>query len=340
MAQDVASGETDALSAADTSTGPKLLPPGPDVELATNKGYLGAALSIIQTAQKTLDITVFVSDPESSYLSTLVANLKTTAARGVKIRVIFDDEDTVQAENAAIIADLKSAGIDAKLDGVPKKRTHVKMMLSEQGLLVGSTNWSQSSMYNNNEANVLVRDPAARTAAAKYFTALWNSPSKSAGSNPPAGSDPAFYSDGEYQSVVQPLIKAAKKRIVMVTYSLNSGYTNAKAVLADVKAAKARGVDVRVLLDASDFPGSDSSMNNAAGTYLKSLGVTVRNDPLTTITHAKFMVIDDTVVLGSNNWGYGGFEDYHEAGIRSTLASLVTATMAYFEKIWATGTAI
>ena len=333
----VAAGTDATTTPDDVQTTPKPLPAGPAVELVTNKNYLGAALQVIQTAQKTLDITEFETTAGSTYLDTIVGNLKSAAARGVKVRVLMDDEI---ANNAKVVADLKSAGIDAKLDGVPNKRTHVKLLLSEQGLVVGSTNWSQSSMYYNNEANVLVRDPGARTAAGSYFAALWANPSKSAGTSVKAGVDPAFYSDGNYQGVVQPLLQAAKKRILLVTYSMNTDDKNVQTVLADVKAAKARGVDVRVLLDTSTDSGADPSVNTDAGTYLKGLGATVRNDPSTTITHAKFIVIDDTVVLGSNNWGYGGFLNYHEAGIRSSLASLVTATVAYFEKLWATGTAI
>ena len=64
------------------------------------------------------------------------------------------------------------------------------------------------------------------------------------------------------------------------------------------------------------------------------------NDPSAVITHAKFLVVDDVVVLGSNNWGHGGFFSYHEAGVKTAFADAVAAVAAYFEKLWAVSTPV
>jgi phosphatidylserine/phosphatidylglycerophosphate/cardiolipin synthase-like enzyme len=318
-----------------TTTG--TLPPGPVLELKANKDYMGGALAVIQTAQKQLDITEFETTPGSSYLAILVGQIKAAQARGVQVRVLMDDEIP---NNAAVVADLKSGGVNAKLDS-NKVRTHVKLIRSEQGLMVGSTNWSQSSLFYNNETNFLVRDAAANATMASYFQALWDKPTTM--TKVATGNDPnvAMYSDGGYKGVVQPLIQAAKSRILLCTYGMNTDDKDVQAVLADVGAAVKRGVQVRVVLDVSpaDY-GGDPTINADAGVYLKKLGADVRNDPGTVITHAKFLVVDDTAVLGSNNWGHGGFFSYHEAGVKTQFAAAVAALVAYFEKQWATGTGV
>ena len=310
---------------------------GPVLELKANKDYMGGALAVIQTAHAQLDVTAYETTASSSYLAILVGALKEAQARGVQVRVLMDDEI---ANNALVVADLKTAGIDAKLDS-PKVRTHVKLIRSEQGFIVGSTNWSQSSLFYNNETNFLVRDAAANAVMAGYFQALWTAPTTM--KKVATSSDPnvAMYTEGSYKALVQPLIQAAKTRILLCTYAMNTDDSDVQAVLADVAAAVKRGVPVRAVLDLSPASdGGDPTINADAGTYLKNLGVQVRNDPSTVITHAKFIVIDGAVLLGSNNWGYGGFVSYHEAGVKTQFAAAVTAVVAYFEQLWAISTAI
>lgn len=312
------------------------LPAGPVLELKANGDYLGGALAVIQTAHTQLDITQFETT-NGSYLDILLGAVKEAQHRGVQVRVLLDDEI---ANNLAVVNLLKAAGVQAKLDS-PKLRTHIKLIRSEQGFVLGSTNWSQSSMQYNNETNFLVRDVNANAVTAKYFTTLWTDSSKPVAATTSSDKNVAIYADGGYQTVVQPLVKAAKTRILLCTYGMNTDDSRVKAVLADVQAAVKRGVQVQAVLDQSpaDF-GGDPSVNADAGKYLKTLGIDVRNDSQSVITHAKFIVIDDTVVLGSNNWGYGGFVGYHEAGVRSSFPDAVTAVVTYFSKLWASATPI
>ena len=343
-ALDTATAAEDAGTAADTAAAAGAdvaavafeLPPGPVVELRANKDYVGAALAVIQSAKSQLDITAFETS-NGSYLATILGAIKAAAARGVQVRVLLDDEIP---NNATVMAELRAAAVDAKLDGA-KVRTHVKLMRSEQGFVVGSTNLSQSSLQYNNETNFLVRDATANALMAQYFAALWKSPTTLKKVATAADPNVAVYSDGGYRGVVQPLIQAAQTRILLCTYGMNTDDKDVQAVLADVGAAVKRGVQVRAVLDQSpaDF-GGDPTINADAGKYLKTLGVSVRVDANTVITHAKFIVVDGTVVLGSNNWGYGGFNGYHEAGVRTSLGSAVAAVVAYWDKLWAASTAL
>jgi hypothetical protein len=49
------------------------------------------------------------------------------------------------------------------------------------------------------------------------------------------------------------------------------------------------------------------------------------------------LVADGVLVLGSNNWGYGGFQSYHEVGIKTSEVKVVQGIVDYFDKIWALG---
>jgi phosphatidylserine/phosphatidylglycerophosphate/cardiolipin synthase-like enzyme len=106
-------------------------------------------------------------------------------------------------------------------------------------------------------------------------------------------------------------------------------------LLAD---AEARGVDVRVLLEKSSFDEGLNGMNANARSYLGARNVEARFDGANTITHAKVVLADDSVVIGTNNWGYGGFEDNHEAGVITTDPATVGKIASYFEGLWVSAT--
>lgn len=347
-AQDLAAPED--VAAAETAAPAAIpLPDGPAIEAVLNQDYLTRALQVIQSAETRLDIVQFEA-ASSSILDILIGAVIQTAQRGVPVRVLLDDEIS---DNKTTLARLQQAGIAAKLDNT-KTRTHTKLVLADHGFIAGSTNWSQTSITKNNEANVLVRDPTAITAMGKYASALWDHPSSYAKIPTSTSQVVALYGDGDgkstssYQPVVMPLLKAAKSRIWLCVYSLNvsASEVSAKssavgATVAEIQAAVGRGVDVRVILDQSSFSTPESGQVNAAsGALVKSYGAQVRMDPMDTITHAKFIVIDDALVLGSNNWGYMGFVDDHEVGVRTHDKATVAALAAFFDKIWAKSTAL
>ena len=318
---------------------PKLLPAGDPVEVVVNNDYLSKALAVIQTAQKRLDIVQFEAKG-GDIIEILVGAVLNAHARGVVVRVLLDDEIE---SNKTLIEKFKAAGMQAKLD-VSSVRTHAKLISSEQAFLLGSTNWSQTSITLNNEANVLVRDDKSRDTLGKWFDALWTSTSKPVKVALSTSKVAAVYSDTGYEAVVGPLLDKAAKRIQLVVYQMNSDTSDPTSpvakTLARLKAAAKRGVQVQVILDLSGaWSEQGNVLNKEAAALLASYGADVRFDPVDKITHAKFILIDDTFVLGTNNWGYGGFMLYHEAGLRSSEAKPLATLGAYFDKIWATSKA-
>ena len=314
------------------------LPPGDPVQWVANTQYFPKARDVILTAQTKLRIVQFEL-AKGDTVGLLVAAIIKAKQRGVDVKVLLDDEVTY---NADVVAQLKAAGVVAKLDG-PKLRTHAKVVASEQGALIGSTNWSATSMTKNNETNLLLRDPAAVTAVHAWVDKLYGNPTVSVPMPKASSKLVTLYADGGYFGVAAPLVDAAKQRILLCTYGMNIDQNSATAEVTQLAQklgkAVARGVDVQVLLDQSADPteiGND--INAASGSYLAKLGCKVRNDPGTVTTHAKFLIVDDALVLGSNNWGYGGFAGYHEIGAKTLETAPVQAAADYFGKIWLVST--
>lgn len=342
-APDLSAG-TDASTPADTGAKPdaappaSTLPPGDPVEVVNDQAYLPRARDVIQTAQKRLRIVQFETGPGSQVELLIAATIK-AHQRGVDVQVLLDDEVD---DNPKAIAQLKAAGVKASLD-TKKIRTHAKVVASEQGFVIGSTNWSYTSMFLNNETNVLVRDPKAIAALNGWLDKIFANPGTNTGipvpsvtSNPVA----APYGDGDYDYVVNSLIDKAKTRILLVTYGMNYDPANVDSpvtgTLAKVKKAIGRGVQVRAVMDQSgDWAEDTNEINMASAKHLVGLGVDVRFETPDKITHAKFLIVDDTLVVGSNNWGYGGFESYHEVGLRTLQPKPVAAFVTYFDKLWA-----
>ncbi|MBI4017764.1 MAG: phospholipase, partial [Candidatus Aenigmarchaeota archaeon] len=66
---------------------------------------------------------------------------------------------------------LRARGIDARLDGADVT-THAKVLVADDYVLIGSTNWSFTSFEKNHEANVLVRSRELAEEMEDYFDSL------------------------------------------------------------------------------------------------------------------------------------------------------------------------
>jgi phosphatidylserine/phosphatidylglycerophosphate/cardiolipin synthase-like enzyme len=219
-------------------------------------------------------------------------------------------------------------------------------MASEQAFIVGSTNWSDSSILYNHETDVLVRHEGCRKSMGQYIDALWANSTKAATLKLLTDKTCAMYADGGYSSTIKPLLEGAKKEILLITYGMSLDFvkypsTDPQVSAKRLAAAAKKGVKVRVLLEKNDGTGDTgeglNDLNDEAAVWLASQGIEVRFDTPSVITHAKVLVVDGTLVLGTNNWGYSGFVKDHECGVRTSDDATVEAMRTYFEARWSTG---
>ena len=97
--------------------------------------------------------------------------------RGVEIRVLLDKSDwnpSIEKDNKGMIEYLKKGGIEAKFDS-GKKTLHVKLIIIDDSVIIGSTNLGFSALERNNEASVLIRNKESAEYYRAYFEDLWNS---------------------------------------------------------------------------------------------------------------------------------------------------------------------
>jgi phosphatidylserine/phosphatidylglycerophosphate/cardiolipin synthase-like enzyme len=93
-------------------------------------------------------------------------------------------------------------------------------------------------------------------------------------------------------------IDGARASILVQAYSFTS-----TPILAALKRARMRGIDVKVIVDKTSAAKSRSGSRYSAATYLTNAGIPVWVDTKVAIAHNKVIVVDhDIVITGSFNF--------------------------------------
>ncbi|MCK4233227.1 hypothetical protein KAX75_02280 [candidate division WOR-3 bacterium] len=99
--------------------------------------------------------------------------------------------------------------------------------------------------------------------------------------------------------------------------------------------ANLRGVEVKVLLEKSDYNSSLNALNESTYIYLDSMGVDVRFDPVSVTTHSKLVIVDDKIAfVGSSNWSRSALEENNEVNVKIKEEMVVSELDSYFQRIW------
>jgi phosphatidylserine/phosphatidylglycerophosphate/cardiolipin synthase-like enzyme len=168
------------------------------------------------------------------------------------------------------------------------------------------------------------------------------------------GEKPAEIKDGsnliagsEYAEKVLALLKNAKKRIYVSMYVMR--YSQSRAYSIENIYIKAlidrykRGVDVKVILDAShewskkrhSLSGPRSDKNDNAYNALKKAGVPVVYDSMDQTMHAKTIVIDEELcIIGSTNWSYSALKKNVEFSVLIKSKSQTEKMAQHFKRLW------
>jgi len=145
-----------------------------DIVDISGKKYFSAVSEAITKAEKSINVVMFavessLSRPDSKP-NKLINALIEAKNRGVDVEVILDQNvDFVQRRHASdwetkikntrAYKRLKEAGIKVYYDE-PARYTHAKAVIIDKKIVIlGSTNWTESSFDNNIEASVLINSP-------------------------------------------------------------------------------------------------------------------------------------------------------------------------------------
>ncbi len=317
--------------------------PGPDdpnAELVCDDAYLGAVRDLIEGATETLVVAQFELFPGAP-TDEIVALLIAAAERGVAVRVLLDDEID---DNIDGVARLDAGGVDARLDDLPETTLHAKMLAADGAVaILGSTNWSTSSIERNHECNLLVRNGPPPAYAQAWFDEVWQNVAWRGAPNVDQSGSPHVRTvvEGEILARLLDKLSQAGRRVDFTMYAtyLQPGNMSAPAMqlfgaLAD---AAARGVTVRGVAELSDWQLDNNERNTEAVNWLEDRGVDMRWERPDRITHAKTFLIDDGLQVQSANISTSGFERNHEVGVWTDLAAPVADFEQWFDALWAEG---
>jgi len=151
--------------------------------------------------------------------------------------------------------------------------------------------------------------------------------------------------DAQYFEVAKKLIQEAKHSIQVMMFEM--GYydrypnTPSNLLIKELMNATKRGVKVEVILEVKEGEDRTTKRNRHTGKILSEGGVEVIYDPLFKTTHAKFIVVDGRLtLLGSTNWTYYALTSNNEASVLVRSKEVGQATMDYFNRVKATGSAL
>ncbi len=310
------------------------------LEPVVNKAYEGRVLALIEGANETLRVVHFSCNDDST-VDKVVDAMKDAAARGVDVQMLMEGD---LEDNHVRVEEMTAAGIKAKVD-TDGRYTHAKLFVADRSrALFGSTNLSYKSIRYNNETNLYIDDPGAANFYHEYADSLWSDSEKTPALQPVTNPDIGLVrtlKSGDYVGAATPLLEGAKERIDLLVYgyNLNPKYPDSDVhkLTALIVAAHKRGVKVRILLEESDYNDTLNELNQKVADHYGEACVPVRFDPIDIITHAKLLLVDGTAIVGSNNWGYGGFFLYQEVGAVTDSPAAVEALSDYYDGIWDVG---
>ena len=236
--------------------------------------------------------------------------LKSAIKRGVKIRLVYDSNQNgsnIYPDTEVITSIIPNNRSDINSDEV-KNIMHNKFYIFDKKILItGSANLSHTDMSGfNSNSMIVINSPEIAKVYTKEFELMYGGKfhnSKPVISNKTfnlSGTEVfVFFSprDKIITNEILPLINGAEKYIYIPTFLL----TNKKTAEALIK-AKARGVDVKIIIDALN-----ASVQHTKHKELRAGGVLVKTENYAGKMHSKSMIIDDKYTLiGSMNFSYSG----------------------------------
>jgi phosphatidylserine/phosphatidylglycerophosphate/cardiolipin synthase-like enzyme len=143
------------------------------------------------------------------------------------------------------------------------------------------------------------------------------------------------------QDVWLEMIAAAQTSIDLEQFYVSDEAGQAlQPVLQAIQSAAARGVHVRLLVDAGyykTYPDSVDQINQTANSEAR----TIDFSSLGGVQHSKYFVVDGKqAFVGSQNFDWRALNQIHEVGLRIADAKVNSDLQMIFEKDWAQGTGV
>lgn len=332
---------------------------GPKLTFVANQDYMPALTELLdRPGIQTVDVLMFnFYADHGGDTQAILDKLIALKAKGAKIRVFLEGlRDEPKLRHQDTIKKLAAGGItDVKLSSA--NTVHAKSICVDGNtLLLGSTNWTVTSMGKNNETNARVESAKLGGAFTAFFNKLYaGAPTLMAGRT--VDGDTALLTDTAYYDEALALIGRAKRSLDIGTYFLayrvgrEADDVKVKALLDAVIAqhdkVKKTGKPfaVRFFLDNNGINPEMHESHTIKGSwnarnYLVKAGIDeVFFDRYEQISHCKYLIKDGNpaareggtaeVLFGSTNLYVGDFDHNHQLNVLSSDAGLVKSFTAY-----------
>jgi phosphatidylserine/phosphatidylglycerophosphate/cardiolipin synthase-like enzyme len=281
-------------------------PSAPSWSLVTepNEG-MQPVYSLLSSAQDTLDMTMYeLADPAT------VAILEADARRGVRVRVLLDQDYSGHSINQPDFSQLAANGVQVRWAPAGTIFHQKTITVDDRTSAVMTLNLTSDYYPTTRDFAVITTDQPDVAAIEQVFVADWsNSGSPTSG---PTGQN-LVWSPGAETAIVSVIDSAQHSLLVENEEMDDSDTTDALA------SAARRGVDVDVVMTYSSSWADAFDDLSDAGVHVRTYS---SDAPL--YIHAKVVVADDTTLfLGSQNFSASSLDYNRELGIITTDASLV-----------------
>jgi len=257
-------------------------------------GLQNRITGFIDGAQQTLDVQMYLFT-----VGAIADRLVAAKQRGVAVRVLFDPD---HAGNGGARSKLTSGGVTHRNSPAIYSFSHSKYMIADGATaMIMSANFNVDAMSNERNYGIIDRDPDDVADLQAIYDMDW----AAGGGEPVQAADLACT-----RLVVSP--NNSKLRLLELINSATSTlevealYVSENNIRDAIGAAKTRGADVRVILEAT----SDNADTRA---YFTGLGIPV-HDSNTFYNHAKLIIADGVVFVGSENFSQTALTKNREVG--------------------------
>ena len=294
-------------------------------------------VQLINNTHSTLDMAVY----EWSKIPEIEIAIENAKARNVKIRAVYEVKDNygVREEMADFLNKIEDKHSDEISEN--KKLTsmlmHNKFIISDnKTLLTGSMNFSRTGFSGFNANNVvIISSPELASYYTKEFEQMYSGNFHTLkkhldSQNSFNISDTkvnAYFSpqDKTIEKVLVPLVNNAKNYIYLPVFVITH-----KSLTKALIDAKNRGLDVRIILDATSVRS-----NHTTHEILRNAGIPLKTENYAGKIHTKSMIIDDKyIITGSMNFSNSGENRNDENCLVIENSELAKFYKGWFEFIW------
>jgi len=289
-------------------------------------------LTEINSAKSALDIAAFGWDDVPAVSSAI----KSAMARGVRVRLVYDvtADGKEYYDGTTKFAELIGNSVNDKSPNSTETAMlmHNKfIIIDNETVITGSMNFSSTGLSGFNANNLLIiKSPEAAQKFTDEFEQMYGGKfhTRKTSGGGKIGTLSIWFSPQDkviYNQII-PLVNRSTVYVYMPAYII----THAEFAQSLIS-AKSRGVDVKIIIDATNPASSGSQIPK-----LRAAGVAVKTENYAGKMHSKTIIIDDKyLVIGSMNFSKSGETKNDENIVILENNRLAEYYKGYFNYIWA-----